>query len=486
MMSEAMMEAQTNGNAPADSLLGQLQRGRGAGFLRALREDASVVRPLLLDCLLHDPRWDRQVETRADYYAALIAHSALPLDPLDAHLRAAETDAHTLFDRVRNANSLALTTLRALSARGYAPAIPIMRAYLDYGESWDEAFEALMEGARDMVSVDRISGVIDRRFPDDDTLDAMLPSPGPGMHTLREPWRSLRAVNPRVDRVLSAHERDEEQRERRQEQARLVLAGLSAPELFAGVDAGNYYVTAMALQERVTSGEFDLLLDVAQHGDRWQRFVAYRGLERLAHPASFPVLRAFLESSQDEPVVVYNSASRAIVALPSALTLDLARTWFGFASSDRRHHVARRILETHATVDDVPLARAALRSSLRAGSAQWRDYYLMCDMLEILARFPEASPYPEAEAVFEDVKYAYARIYAAEALDAGDRDRFARGLALECLWDCESRVREIGCDSVDLAVPGAWARLHELARDPHEDEGVRDAAKERITYAERS
>jgi len=480
-----MMNVEADGNAPPDSLLGQLQRGRGAGFLRALREDASVVRPLLLDCVLHDPRWDRQVETRADYYAALIVHTQLPLDPLDAHLRTlAETNLH-------DPNDLALATLCALAARGYAPAVAIVRAYLDYGdssngESWDAAFEALMDGARDIVSVDRISGVIDRRFPDDDTLDAALPSPGPGMHTLREPWRSLRAVNPRVDRILSAHERDEEQRERRQEQARLVLAGLSAPELLAGVDAGNYYVTAMALQERVASCDLDLLLDVAQHGDRWQRFVAFRGLERLARSAAFPALRAFLESSQDEPVVVYNSAIRAIVALPPILTLDLARTWFGFASTDRRHHVARRILEAHATVDDVPRARTALRSSLREGSADWHDYYLMCGMLEILACFPEAGPYPEAEAVFEDVTYAYARIYAAEALDAGDHDRFARGLALECLWDCESRVREIGCDSVDLAVPGAWARLHELARNPHEDENVRDAAKERIADVERS
>jgi len=124
-------------------------------------------------------------------------------------------------------------------------------------------------------------------------------------------------------------------------------------------------------------------------------------------------------------------------------------------------------------------------SALRAGSAEWRDYYLMYDMLEILARFPEAGPYPEAEAVFEAVEYAYARIYAADALDAGDHDRFAYGLALECLWDCESRVREMGCDSVDLIVPGAWARLHELARNPHEDENVRDAAKERIADAER-
>src|SRR5579883_3217187 len=72
--------------APADSLHGQLQRGRGRGYLSALREDVAEVRPLLLDCLLHDPRWDRQLEPRSDYYAQLAMRTALPLDPLQAYL----------------------------------------------------------------------------------------------------------------------------------------------------------------------------------------------------------------------------------------------------------------------------------------------------------------------------------------------------------------------------------------------------------------
>ncbi len=467
------------GNAPADSLLGQLQRGCGLGFLRALREDASVVRPLLLDCLLHDPRWDRQVETRADYYAALIAHTALPLEPLDAHLRAAETVSYNLYD-------LALDTLCALAARGYAPAVAILRAYLTYGDYWDVAFEALMEGARDIVDVQEVSGVINRRFPDDATLDAELPSPGPDMHTRQEPWQSLRAVNPRVDRLLNAHEREAEQRQRHEEQVRSSLAGLSVPELLAvGVDDRTTRFKVKALQERVTTGNLDLLLEVAQHGDHRQQFVAFRGLEQLAHPASFPIVRAFLKSPWDESRSAHRAAVRVMEALPAALTLDLARNWFDSSDAQQRH-IARLILKAHATIDDVPRARVALRSSLREGSAEWRDYYLTCGMLEILARFPEAGPYPEAEAVFEGVEYAYARRYAADVLAASEPDRFARGLALECLWDCESHVRETGCDGVDLAVPGARARLQELSSDPHEVEDVRDAAKERITYPERS
>lgn len=56
--------------AAPDTPLGQLQRGRGAGWLRAIQDPAQG-RTNLLACLARDPRWDRQVESRGDYYATL-------------------------------------------------------------------------------------------------------------------------------------------------------------------------------------------------------------------------------------------------------------------------------------------------------------------------------------------------------------------------------------------------------------------------------
>jgi hypothetical protein len=105
---------------------------------------------------------------------------------------------------------------------------------------------------------------------------------------------------------------------------------------------------------------------------------------------------------------------------------------------------------------------------------------MQCGMLEILARFPEAGPYPEVEIVFKEAGYSRTRIYAAEVLAASDSQRFAHGLAVECLWDCEERVRLIGCDSVDLEVPDVRARLHAMSSDPYEDEDVSSAARERL------
>ncbi len=55
--------------ADPDSLLGMLQRGRGRGFLLASETPPQEVWPLLLECIMNDPRFDRQCEDREEYYA---------------------------------------------------------------------------------------------------------------------------------------------------------------------------------------------------------------------------------------------------------------------------------------------------------------------------------------------------------------------------------------------------------------------------------
>ncbi|GAB3432283.1 hypothetical protein [Flindersiella endophytica] len=88
------MDFPPDGLAPPDTDLGLLQRGRGAGWLRARAAGSRAGADLLLACVAHDPRWDRQVEPRGDYYAQLALHlsvppAALPVaaDPDDDWLR---------------------------------------------------------------------------------------------------------------------------------------------------------------------------------------------------------------------------------------------------------------------------------------------------------------------------------------------------------------------------------------------------------------
>jgi hypothetical protein len=71
--------------APASTRLGQLQRGRGAGFRSALAAGAAA-HDDVLRCLLADPRIDRQVEARERYYAELVVALDVPLEPLVVHL----------------------------------------------------------------------------------------------------------------------------------------------------------------------------------------------------------------------------------------------------------------------------------------------------------------------------------------------------------------------------------------------------------------
>lgn len=62
-----------------DSVLAMVQRGRGAGWLTAVAAPDEG-RAALLECLRRAPRWDRQVESRATYYATLAIELDLGAD----------------------------------------------------------------------------------------------------------------------------------------------------------------------------------------------------------------------------------------------------------------------------------------------------------------------------------------------------------------------------------------------------------------------
>jgi hypothetical protein len=63
---------------------GQLQRGRGIAWCRASAEPGAGA--AVYECVINDPRWDRQVEQRDSYLAGLIRQLGLPLTPIEQHL----------------------------------------------------------------------------------------------------------------------------------------------------------------------------------------------------------------------------------------------------------------------------------------------------------------------------------------------------------------------------------------------------------------
>ena len=75
--------------------------------------------------------------------------------------------------------------------------------------------------------------------------------------------------------------------------------------------------------------------------------------------------------------------------------------------------------------------------------------------------------------------HSYCRGELVEALAIAD-PTFPHTLAFECLFDAEDRAREAAAAVVDLAIPGALARLRFLADDPLETDHVRMAARTRL------
>jgi hypothetical protein len=76
----------------ASSIRELLRHGRGAGF-RAVLDAGPRTSDDLLDCVLNDPRWDRQVEARDDYYARLLIATGANIDILRRRVAEEAPDA---------------------------------------------------------------------------------------------------------------------------------------------------------------------------------------------------------------------------------------------------------------------------------------------------------------------------------------------------------------------------------------------------------
>lgn len=130
----------------------------------------------------------------------------------------------------------------------------------------------------------------------------------------------------------------------------------------------------------------------------------------------------------------------------------------------------------HSEPADVPAIRDAFRDAVDAGSM-----YGVCDLIDALARHPASGPFAELRSVFAEIGYSYARCRAARAMAAVDRE-FAGTFAVECLWDCEAEIREVGA-SMAPVTPRVKSRLTELASDDLEDPKVVAAAGSRLEAA---
>ncbi len=253
------------------------------------------------------------------------------------------------------------------------------------------------------------------------------------------------------------------------------VPNLPLADLFAQVNEANYEAFCRVVREKVVPADEDHLAQQLATGDRYRMILALCGLRKLRTARAFDAVKSYIETSENADPKVRWRAWVVIEEMPTSLTLDLARQWF------RRkewylHVPAGQILERHAALEDMPLLLEALRTpetirceDHRLGRALWA-----------MARFPGFGWIPEVEQVFRSVPDCRRRYDAANAMHITAPAEFVSQYAFECLWDCHSYTRALGCKVASLSTPTALERVRDLATDTSEDDDVRQAAQERL------
>lgn len=130
---------------------GLLERGRGAGYLAAL-ERGRAATDAVMRCVLEDPRWDWQIESRAHYYASLlVALGPTPVQPI----------LDLLAQRERDDVWLAQDVLVQLAWRGHLGALAAVIARLRAGSIGADDLRSI--GGQALV--ERVFSLVGRTAP---------------------------------------------------------------------------------------------------------------------------------------------------------------------------------------------------------------------------------------------------------------------------------------------------------------------------------
>lgn len=455
--------------ATPDSALGQLQRGHGAVARRVLEGEVPDGVEMVVGCIRSDPRWDRQLDARADYYGVLTLSLGLEADVL-ADIVAAEEGQRLDIDA---GASLALGVLSA-RARNDDDAIDWARAYVATGRYWDQVVDDLVYGRLGQEPladwrrhVDGVAEIIKERWPDPAELRREL-SDNTAADPRRTPWREWGTEDPAISAALRPVERSPQSEPRPRERIR----GRPTHELLALHDMGYLRVVAQKLATRTNARDVDAMRVVAADPSTPMHAAAVSALAAQQHVDVLPAVATLTESTPPGPARAL--LFRAFADLPYEATRALALDWLRGTDSARRG-AAARALEKHAIDEDVPLVRELLTIELDAGLDG--NQYRVCSYAGALGRHPRLGPYRELDRAFREMPYSYGRHFVVDALATTDR-AFGTRMAVDCLWDAEEPIRAMAAKVVDREVHGVSARLADLASDPAEGDDVRTAARD--------
>ena len=445
-------------HAPPESVLGQLQRGRGAGYRSALAMPKAQVWPMLVECITNDPRLDSQVEDRADYYANLVIETRMDLAPIKSHLQDNDDDDENWGWNTR----LTVEVLDELTKRGSTETMDLLLEYLPWGTWWYRCIHTVIKHGND-TNRSRIAAALEKRFPNQETLASELNSADDG----GDSWKLLSTYGKRIAKVIESVPESATP-------LSTVVIPSSLSEMLDGANKQNRFIFAKAAQAVVTESDVELLVGSVSTDNPSRSYVAIRALEKLAPPDLFDWAVEEFQKSR-EYGLIRQSIIRLIKAMPADSTLPFAQSWI-FATDTLYSGIAADLMELHATVEDIPLLQRAINLFLLDDE----EYiYPLCNSLEALQRFPDFGRIPELEDVFERFRYSYGRRLAALAMATTSPDTFEFKYAIECLWDCDEGIRELGAKLCPIDDKAVRDRLLFLSLDPHEEEAVRAAARAR-------
>ncbi len=475
--------------APSASLLGLLQRGRGDGQLHALAAARDEAIAALEECVTCDPRADWQVENRSLYYARLYMELEAPLTGLEEHLHAPED----VLDQDDNRTGLALSVLGHLAAYGRRDALDLLRGYVAVGTNWAWALDELALRDDD-PSLLRLAPAVLGRFPAGPDGEAALRAVITGAYEPK-PWRLWAAHHPRI---AAASEQSPFELWQRQLNRGGITPGWSTADVLAWADradpsaddgsehgavARRAAAAARCLAAVVRPEDRPTVLDAATDGEPGARTAALRYLVDQQDSAAAALIEA---AAADVDHRVVAAALEVLGRMRGPEALLHARRWAdpstGGADSALGEAAVQLLADAGESVDG-PLVVAALRRWISVRGVAGPGLGTLIDGVR---RLEASGAVPALRHVYGEAASSELRSRAAQALAVTDV-YFARGLAVECLWDCEETTRELAARHVtttgDVRV---LERLRRLAADPAEEAEVHAAVRGRLTSRDRT
>ncbi|MDQ3675688.1 MAG: hypothetical protein M3401_02620 [Actinomycetota bacterium] len=449
--------------------LGKLQRGLGSGYLWALDAHHSIAHALVMHCLFNDPRWDRQLDARDEYYATLALDIGLDLEPLETWLGDHDDESAEM-------ESSVLGLLGRMAIRDHSDARRVLREYVAYGGSWQRAItlltgdpEAMPVGPPWPEVVAGLDEVLIDRFPGESALGEALAD----VDSRDRPWTLWSVENHRIAGALAAgHRVPLPPRTRRRPQRRKPPnpRTMSTEALLQTPEQSRWRQIADELTTRRGRDDVQRMMGAARDPELAMRRAA---ILALANQGRRDVLEIAEETtSEEQRGKLQGTIALALEAMPLTQTRTLAHDWLTSPDWGRRRKAAG-ILGSRAEEEDLEHARRALSRELDAGLEG--DVFVVCSLAEALGRFPAHGPFEELSRAYEEIPYSYGRRFIVSALAASD-PTFSGDLAVECLWDCELESRAIAAARVDRRIRLAAQRLRELVDDEAQATAVRRAA----------